>query len=416
MSIFFGSNPTNIVYNIPVDNQYTISYDITGLSADYVNFWFVFSSNSDVGQGPIVGPDGPTATDNPPRTTWVRGGGPNHAIITNNIAQTTFYYPSYNTTYIDYAGTEFTYVPSSDIRTCTLYGADAGYNIVNSICVQILKLTGTATWGLVGEFNNYGILGPDISMTETSFDSGIFTASLPYNINLPNAREFKIRINNNGDRADYGSSTWPTGNLIGYGDNIIADVLNPTYYYVITMNLNTRTYSSELYTDTPCFKSDTKILTNEGYICVQDLAKGDLIETLRNGYMAIHTIIKKEIYHNVSKERIKDQLYVLSAEKYPEIINEDLVITGGHSILVDTLSDKQIKDTAVYWKDMLYKTDDKYRLLTVINEKATSFQESGMFTIFHFALESEDDDINYGVYANGILVESCSKRLLREWI
>jgi hypothetical protein len=35
-------------------------------------------------------------------------------------------------------------------------------------------------------------------------------------------------------------------------------------------------------------------------------------------------------------------------------------------------------------------------------------------TIYHIALENDDYYMNYGVYANGLLVETCSKRYLKE--
>ena len=37
-----------------------------------------------------------------------------------------------------------------------------------------------------------------------------------------------------------------------------------------------------------------------------------------------------------------------------------------------------------------------------------------IFNIYHFALENDIYTYNYGVYANGLLVESCSKRYLAE--
>jgi hypothetical protein len=36
------------------------------------------------------------------------------------------------------------------------------------------------------------------------------------------------------------------------------------------------------------------------------------------------------------------------------------------------------------------------------------------YTIYHFALENDNYYMNYGVYANGLLVETCSKRYLTE--
>jgi hypothetical protein len=42
------------------------------------------------------------------------------------------------------------------------------------------------------------------------------------------------------------------------------------------------------------------------------------------------------------------------------------------------------------------------------------FEEEGVFNIWHIALENDDYYSNYGIYANGLLVETCSKRYLKE--
>ena len=62
----------------------------------------------------------------------------------------------------------------------------------------------------------------------------------------------------------------------------------------------------------PCFKEDTKILTDKGYKSIQDLRKGDLVKTLNQQYKAICMIGKREIYHHALQERIKEQLYKCS--------------------------------------------------------------------------------------------------------
>jgi len=161
-----------------------------------------------------------------------------------------------------------------------------------------------------------------------------------------------------------------------------------------------------------CFKKDTKILTNHGYVPIQNLKKGDLVKTLHNGFVAIHSIGKKDIYNHSVDERIKDQLYVCSKEKYPEVF-EDLVITGCHSILVDEFKEDE-RDKTMKVLGEVYATDRKYRLPACVDKRANVHKEKGEITIYHFALENENYYMNYGVYANGLLVESCSKRYLKE--
>lgn len=407
MSIYFGSNPTNLVYNVPVNNTYTISYNVTGLAPTYVNFWFCFSSlpgGNDGGNGVVVGPIGPTSGN--PTADWNRDA--NHATITSNIAQTTFYYPN-NTTTDSVTG--YVYNPLNDIRTVTIYGANSSYSNVSAICCQALALTGSATWGLVGEFNGWGATA-DIVMTQTSVGSGIFTAKLPYNPSLPSSSQFKFRISQNWAWVNYGcvSTTWPTGNIIARGaNNITAPVLYPLEYYNITMNLNNLTYSSTF----ACFKEDTKILTNKGYILIQDLRKGDLVKTSMDGFKSIHMIGKKDIYHPASQERMKDQLYKCSPSEYPEVF-EDLIMTGCHSILVDDFVNETQRQKTIDINGDTYVTSNKYRLPACADERATVYEIPGSYTIYHLALENDDYYKNYGIYANGLLVESCSQRYLKE--
>jgi uncharacterized protein YjbI with pentapeptide repeats len=163
----------------------------------------------------------------------------------------------------------------------------------------------------------------------------------------------------------------------------------------------------------PCFKEDTKILTIQGYKLIQDLRKGDLVKTLKHDYKPIDMIGKREIYHPASKERIKDQLYKCSQENYPEIF-EPLIITGCHSILVDNFTSEEQKQKVIEVNGNTYVTDNKYRLPACADPRASVYETVGIYTIYHLALENDDYYMNYGVYANGLLVETCSKRYLKE--
>jgi len=161
-----------------------------------------------------------------------------------------------------------------------------------------------------------------------------------------------------------------------------------------------------------CFKEHTKILTNKGYVPIQDLRKGDLVKTLLNDYKPIYMIGKKEIYHPACNERIKDQLYECSPSKYTELF-EPLIITGCHSILVDDFKDGEREKMLGLLKD-IYVTDHKYRLAACVDERTIVYKNPGTYTIYHVALENDNYYMNYGVYANGLLVETCSQRYLKE--
>ena len=62
----------------------------------------------------------------------------------------------------------------------------------------------------------------------------------------------------------------------------------------------------------------------------------------------------------------------------------------------------------------LFLTDKRYRLPACVDDRTMVYENKGVHMIYHFALKSESYYGNYGVYANGLLVETCSKRFLKE--
>jgi hypothetical protein len=82
-------------------------------------------------------------------------------------------------------------------------------------------------------------------------------------------------------------------------------------------------------------------------------------------------------------------------------------------MLVDAFpSKKEEEATLQLFKNIVFRTDGKFRFLTCVNPKCSIYEESGVHTIYHLALEHENNVANYGIYANGLLVESCAKNFL----
>lgn len=176
---------------------------------------------------------------------------------------------------------------------------------------------------------------------------------------------------------------------------------------VSTTYYNTYQLSISLADAPICFLKGTYIYTKEGYKQIETLKKGDLINTFKDNYVAIDTIVEEEMYHNAEKERNKNQLFKLSYPEYPQLLKE-LYITGAHSILVGKLTDKQ-KEHIIQDYGKVFATDLFDRLPAYLDEKAKVHEESGTYTIYHLALENENMHSNYGIFANGLLVESLSK-------
>ena len=166
-----------------------------------------------------------------------------------------------------------------------------------------------------------------------------------------------------------------------------------------------------LYPAAPCFLEGSTVLCQvdgvEKYVPVEEVKKGTLVKTSLDGYKSVVLVGKGSIQNPGNDERIENRLYKCSPSKYPEL-KEDLYITGCHSILEFPLTDKQ-KEDSIKHLGRLFVTDKKHRLMACVDERAEPWNSEGVYTIWHFALENNDDKMNYGVYANGgLLVESCN--------
>ena len=160
----------------------------------------------------------------------------------------------------------------------------------------------------------------------------------------------------------------------------------------------------------PCFLEGTKILSHvdgkEQYVPVESLTVGSYVKTCLHGYKKITMIGKGPIENPEDNSRVQQRLYKLSTKNYKQL-KEDLFITGCHSTLVKDLTEEQ-KELAIKEGERLFVTDKHYRLMACVDEKAEPWASEGTYTIWHFALEHDNEHMNYGVFANGgLLVETC---------
>lgn len=171
-----------------------------------------------------------------------------------------------------------------------------------------------------------------------------------------------------------------------------------------------------LYPSAPCFLEGTTILCQingvETYVPVEKLERGTLVKTCLDGYKPVVLTGNGTIQNPGDDKRTVNRLYKCSTSNYHSL-TEDLYITGCHSILERHMTDKQ-KEATIKELGKIFVTDKKYRLLACVDERAEPWNSKGQYTIWHFALEHENESMNYGVYANGgLLVETCSIRFLK---
>lgn len=263
----------------------------------------------------------------------------------------------------------------------------------------VLSIIGSAT---PGGWNS------DVDMNLTA--PGVYT--LTYYLSA--GGELKFRENHSW-AVNYGTD--PAGKLNHAGNLIFNSAINISIQsagmYDIMANLNTLKFSVTATITPKCFLKDTKILTINGYVPIQDLTKDDLVKTLTNGYKKINTIGHRNINNMLSNSRTKFQLYKCSQSEYSEIF-EPLIITGCHSILVENFVSDEQKIKTIEASGDIYITENRYRVPVFLDDRASLYETAGVFTIYHIALENDDYYMNYGIYANGLLVESCSKRQLLE--
>jgi surface protein len=214
-----------------------------------------------------------------------------------------------------------------------------------------------------------------------------------------------------------GNATLPNGLNLGTVGKSRYTYTNDAYTNLTTVKGLTITDDNAI-VQIPCFMEGTKIqcldkeTNTDVYVPIQTLKRGDLVKTYKHGYVALKLIGIRDIVNSGDAERSKERLYQCTSAAYPELF-EDLFITGSHSILVDTLTADQQKQSIDIF-DKIYKTDDKYRLPACIDDRSVPYNKAGTFPIYHIALENENYYYNYGVYANGLLVETCSLRYLQE--
>ena len=178
--------------------------------------------------------------------------------------------------------------------------------------------------------------------------------------------------------------------------------------------------------DLVCFLEGTKILCfndslgKDSYTSIECLKPGMLVVTRNHGYVPIEMIGYRKIYNpglRQSEKRLKNRLYTCNDVYFgcSDVSMDPLVLTGCHSLLVDHLSPSEADNMRQECDGRLLQTDDKYRLMSYMSEHCNIYDYDGEVVIWHLALRHYDIYMNYGIYANGVLAESCSLRMLEEY-
>jgi len=160
--------------------------------------------------------------------------------------------------------------------------------------------------------------------------------------------------------------------------------------------------------DIPCFAQDTLIFARKSgddkgnYHPIIALEKGDLVKTLKHGYLPISFIGSEEKMFNQNNSEKKDTLYKMEC---PDGHYHPLTLTGRHSVLVDDWSSHYASGR----RSELSSTqiEGKYILGAAYSTLFTKEEEPRCERVYHFALDGPEN--RYGVFANGILCETLDK-------
>jgi len=162
--------------------------------------------------------------------------------------------------------------------------------------------------------------------------------------------------------------------------------------------------------DPSCFNEGTKILClnknlEEEYILIENLRKGDLVKSYKHGYRKIDLIGKNPMINN--PEKFNECMYKMEKTEENGLI-EDLIVTGGHAILVDDLGSYKEENDKLLGSVQII--DDKYLLLSAVSKDFIKLENTNLYTYYHFILENNgNNDERFGVWANGVLTKTPSK-------
>ena len=128
-----------------------------------------------------------------------------------------------------------------------------------------------------------------------------------------------------------------------------------------------------------------------------------MIKTYKHKY-------KKLLYK--SHQKVRNNIVCMKNDSLDTNVPfNDLTVTTGHSMLVDNLTDDEITEIEKWYP--VKKIDDKFLILSRVSKYFEEYDTKELNNVYHLILEADDLDTQYGIYANGVLMETMSKRFLK---
>jgi hypothetical protein len=167
-----------------------------------------------------------------------------------------------------------------------------------------------------------------------------------------------------------------------------------------------------------CLLENTEIETISGYVKIQDIKKGDLIKTQSGKYKPILHLGSGSIDLNYKNNEFETRVVLKDTFGKNQPI-QDLYMTRMHALLfsgeIENLTNERYEKEKKYYENIL-KIEGYNKLLALHCNKCeyTNFKEmqvkfNGKSNYYNIVLVSNDDNEEFGIFAEGILVETCSK-------
>lgn len=164
-----------------------------------------------------------------------------------------------------------------------------------------------------------------------------------------------------------------------------------------------------------CFNEGTLILClskdlQEVWVPIEKLSKDYLVKTYKHGYRRIEAI-GKGISNNAEGDW-ENSMYIMHKV---DGMQDDLIVTGGHSILVDEIPEESYEDNLQKFHGEVQHIDGKKLLLASSSKLFKPLKDDKEYTYYHLILENDgDDEVRFGIWANGILTETPSQKFFYE--
>ena len=236
---------------------------------------------------------------------------------------------------------------------------------------------------------------------------------------------------NSGPPVNFDSINFPELNIIGpsgfsningitglTGGTITLDTTANTLKYSLdglNYTIYDGTYVFSLGEPLPCcFSEGTRILgltaqLKEEYRLVQDLIIGDFIKSYLHGYRKVSKILKGFFINNPTEQGGANCMYIMLRTEDNGLI-EDLTLTRNHGVLVEKLTEDEEKKVD---KNNLPVIDGLLSIITADSDKFEKVEDTNVYNYYHFSLDGDgDNDRRFGVYANGLLVETPSNNMM----